>query len=59
MPYNLKHLVHKPNTKQSETHNSLASALFALFNAFSSFGNQCIDAIFLQSTLAMKNIPKY
>lgn len=32
MPYNLKHLVHMPNTKQAEIHNSLASALFALLN---------------------------
>lgn len=59
MPYNLKHLVHMPNTKQSEIHNSLASALFALFNSFFSFSNQWIDAIFLQSTLEMKNILKY
>lgn len=34
MPYNLKHLVHMPNTKQAEIHNSLASALFALLNNF-------------------------
>lgn len=59
MPYNLKHLVHMPNTKQSEIHNSLASALFALFNSFFSFSKQWIDAIFLQSTLEMKNMLKY
>lgn len=60
MPYNLKHLVHMPNTKQSEIHNSLASALFALFNSFFfSFSNQWIDAIFLQSALEIKNILTY
>lgn len=59
MPYNLKHLVYMPNTKQSEIHNSLASALFALFNSFFSCSNQWIDAIFLQSALEMKNILKY
>lgn len=54
MPYNLKHLVHMPNTKQSEIHNSLASALFALFNSFFSFRNQWIDAIFLQPTVEVR-----
>lgn len=58
MPYNLKHLVHMPNTKQSEIHNSLAPALFALFNSFFAFSNQCVDAIFLQSTLEKKEVLK-
>lgn len=58
MPYNLKHLVHQPNTKQSEIHHSLAPALFALFKSFFPF---CpwVDAIFQQSTLEMKNVLKY
>lgn len=59
MPYNLKHLVHMPNTKQSEIHNSLALALFALFNSFFAFSNQCVDAIFLQPTLEEKEVLKY
>lgn len=59
MPYNLKHLVHMPNTKQSEIHNSLASALFALFNSFFPLSNQWIDAIFLQSALEMATTLKY
>lgn len=59
MPYNLKHLVHMPNTKQSEIHNSLAPALFALFNSFFAFSNQGVDEIFLQSTLEEKNVQKY
>lgn len=59
MPYNLKHLVHMPNTKQSEIHNSLAAALFALFNSFFAFSNQCVDALFLQSTLEKKEVLKY
>lgn len=58
MPYNLKHLVHMPNTKQSEIHNSLAPALFALFNSFFAFSNQCVDAMFLQSTLEKKEVLK-
>lgn len=59
MPYNLKHLVHMPNTKQSEIHNSLAPALFALFNSFFAFSNQSVDAIFLQSPLEKKKVQKY
>lgn len=48
-----------PNTQQSEIHNSLASALFALFNSSFSFSNQWIDAMFLQPSLEIKNILKY
>lgn len=48
-----------PNTKQSEIHNSLAPALFALFNSFFAFSNQGVEEIFLQSTLEEKNVQKY